>query len=110
MNIGERDSSPFVHFVAGCSVFPPNTLLTDASTILDQLSTDPSASFFEELIKWGTICGEFSVLQESTWYGYLCEFLLRHSDISTLESRIQILRFCSNPDVEAAWKDLNFYL
>jgi hypothetical protein len=110
MTFGDRDATPFVHFVSGCAHFPPNALRRDAAEVLVGFEKDSTGGFMGALLKTGNLGGSYTITLESTWYAYLRDFLLRNDGFANLENRLAALRLVANEDISKGWADLKNYL
>jgi hypothetical protein len=115
-DIDLRTSSPFIRFVGGTAVVPPNTVYDNAHEVLSKLRDgQPRSGVFTELTKTGLVGGQRTVLPESTWYALLKDYLTFYahefSDSEPLDRMlIECLGIMVRRPHEEAWNALQDFL
>lgn len=108
-------TSPFLRYVQGTAVFPPNTLHESTLTLLDQIDDRPATEILNALLMHGRIDGHIGLTAESTWYALLKEFISyrgREFDAGPdAEQRaVDLLRIMVRQPHELAWAELEPYI
>ena len=74
-NTGKSANSPFVYFVSGTPVYPPNNIYESASTALVAAGHKPLRDVLKEFAKTGMVGGTRSVLPEAWWFQFLLSYI-----------------------------------
>lgn len=108
---GDPNTTPFVYFVSGTAVFPPNNL-RDAARRLLESGNDTAAMrcAAAELAKHGFVGGTRTVVPEAFWYHYFGTFLsypIENFDNSSMECFARsALDLCVGTPPDVAWAKL----
>jgi len=74
-NTGDSTLTPFVYFVGGVLVYPPNTIYESARDALSEAYSKPLATILQERIRRGFVGGPVAVLPEAWWNHFLLSYL-----------------------------------
>lgn len=106
---------PFVRFVSGTAVYPPNILYESTFDILEKLREHSLEEAFRDVVREGLVGGQYTVLPESTWYAMLRDFLTYYSrefsepeDLQKLA--IEALKLMVERPHEKAWEILEGFV
>ena len=114
-NTGNSTGTPFVYFITGTPVYPPNTIYESAR---DALTAPEHKSFhktLKDLAKSGNVGGTWTILPEAMWYHFLLTYMNyfgnNFSEPGQMEqSALEALKLMTNKPPEAAWPDLVDYV
>lgn len=70
-NYGDPEKSPFVRYISGTPVYPPNIIYEAARKILEYPEGANLAQVCQGLTEKGAVGGQYAVLPESTWFAIL---------------------------------------
>jgi hypothetical protein len=74
-NTGDPLKSPFVYYVSGVPVFPPNDIREVAISALDESEKKPLGTVLQERVKRGFVGGTVAVLPEFWWNQFLLNYV-----------------------------------
>lgn len=108
-------SSPFVRFVSGTVITPPNTIYESGFDVLRRLVENSAEETLRNLVQEGSVGGQYAVLPEATWYAMLAEFIgfygREFSEAEELQALvIESLRMMVEKPHEKAWETLGRFL
>ena len=115
-NAVKSTDTPFVYFVSGTPVYPPNTLYKGLNTALAAAEQKSFQEVLKEFAKVGDVAGQWAVLPEGWWYHFLLTYMnyFRNNFSAPEEmekSALEILKLIaggSSPD--AVWPELIAYI
>lgn len=107
--------TPFVYFVSGTPVYPPNAVYESARIALDAATDKPIRETLKDLAKSGDVAGIWSVPPEAWWYhifrSYLGYFANNLSAAEEMErSAVEALKLMIRIPPKDAWADLVAYI
>ncbi len=108
-------SSPFVRFVSGTVIHPPNTIYESALDVLKGLAQNSAEETFRRLVQEGSVAGNHAVMPEATWYALLADFIgfygREFSETQRLQGLvIESLQLMVEKPHEKAWNQLEHFL
>lgn len=114
-NIVKPTETPFVYFVSGTSVYPPNTLYKCLNTALAATEQKPIREVLKEFAKVGDVGGQWAVLPDGWWYHFLLTYLnyFRNNFSAPEEmekSALEILKLIAGRTPDAVWPELAKYI
>jgi hypothetical protein len=114
-NTGDPTTTPFVYYISGIPVYPPNTILECAATALAEGEEIPILQSLKNGAKEGNIGGTWTVLPEGWWYHFLLTFLTyfgnNFSEPAEMErSAVEALKLMTKFPPASAWQDLVAYI
>ena len=74
-NAVKSTDTPFVYFVSGTPVYPPNTLYKGLNTALAAAEQKSFQEVLKEFAKIGDVAGQWAVLPEGWWYHFLLTYM-----------------------------------
>ena len=112
---GKSTDTPFVYFVSGTPVYPPNSIYQSTQTALAALGDKPFSEALKDLAKTGNVGGTWTVLPEGWWYHFLSVYLNyfrnNFAEPEAMEnSALEALKLMVKTPPEAAWQDLVAYI
>lgn len=114
-NTGKSADTPFVYFVSGTPVYPPNSIYQSTRAALEAAKEKPFKEVVKDLAKTGNVGGTWAVLPEGWWYHffsvYLNYFRNNFAEPDTMEnSALEALKLMVKTPPEAAWQGLVAYI
>lgn len=114
-NIVNPTETPFVYFVSGTPVYPPNSLYKCLNNALAAAEQKPIREVLKEFAKVGDVAGQWAVLPEGWWYHFLLTYLgyFRNNFSAPEEleqSALEILKLINGGAPDAAWPKLISYI
>jgi len=114
-NTGEPTATPFVYFVSGIPVYPPNTICECVSTALAETEQKPLKQVLRDHARMGNVGGTWTVLPEGWWYHFLLTYLNyfsnNFSEPEEMESfALEALKLVTRTSPETAWHNLVAYI
>jgi hypothetical protein len=112
-NTGNSMGTPFVYFVSGIPVYPPNTIYESTKAALS------TAGLFHEglrdLAKTGNVGGTWAVLPEAWWYHFLMSYKNSFGNNSAEpakmeHSAVESLKLMTTTPPDVAWRHLVAYI
>lgn len=109
--------TPFIRFLNGTPLSPPNTIYESASTLLTEIKKASPNEVFHKLILYGAISGQRTVLPEATWFAVFKDFLnmfsredlrVQHEYLQSL--LIKLLNLMIEDNIEKSWNDLKKFI
>lgn len=113
---GDPEKTPFVRYVSGTPVYPPNTVYDAARKLLEYPEDTNLAEVCKGLTERGAVGGQYAVLPHSTWFAILQ--ILFGYNLTTSETRItdwqhrcrRALEIMQEQSHRAAWDKLKAFL
>ena len=109
--------TPFIRFLNGTPLSPPNTIYESASTLLTELEKASPNEAFHKLILYGAIFGQRTVLPEATWFAVFKDFLniFSREDLRIQQEYLQsllikLLNLMIEDDIEKSWNDTKEFI
>jgi hypothetical protein len=114
-NTGDPTTTPFVYYVCGIPVYPPNTIFECAATALAESEKIPILQSLKNRATEANIGGTWTVLPEGWWYHFLLTFLTyfrnNSSEPTEMErSAVEALELMTKIPPASAWQDLVAYI
>lgn len=114
-NIVNPTETPFVYFVSGTPVYPPNSLHKCLNNALAAAEQKPIREVLKEFAKVGDVADQWAVLPEGWWYHFLLTYLdyFRNNFSAPEEleqSALEILKVINGGAPDAAWPKLISYI
>ena len=79
-NAVKSTETPFVYFVSGTAVYPPNTIYDAANAALARAGEMSLREVLKGLAKVGDVAGTWTVLPEGWWYHFLLRICKNHKE------------------------------
>jgi hypothetical protein len=114
-NAVKSTETPFVYFVSGIPVYPPNKIYECLSAALGASGEKPLVEVLKEYARGGDVGGSWTVLPEGWWYHFLLTYLTHFRNNfaepeELEESAIKALNMMAKRPPEAVWSDLVAYV
>jgi hypothetical protein len=111
---GTSTASPFVYFLSGTPIYPPNTIYESARIALASTEHKSLREGLKALAKERSVAGRWTVPPEGWWYHFLLTYVEyfgnNFSEPQEMEnSAVETLKLMMRTPPEAAWLELARY-
>lgn len=112
---GRSTASPFVYFLSGTPIYPPNTIYESARTALAAAEHKSLKEVLKGLGKERSVSGRWTVPPEAWWYHFLAAYMEyfgnNFSAPENMEtSAVETLKLMMRTPPDAAWPELARYV
>ena len=112
---GDPEKTPFVRYISGTPVYPPNTIYAAAEELLKRPEGADLAAASASLIEQGPLGGQYAVLPQSTWFAILRTFFsysgTAENEVSGWQAHCRRgLEIMQERPHRAAWDNLKSFL
>lgn len=112
---GDPEKSPFVRYISGTPVYPPNTIYEAARKLLEYPKNANLAEVCRSLTEQGAVGGQYAVLPQSTWFAILPIFfsynVTAETQVADWQQRCRrALEIMQEQPHRAAWDKMKLFL